>query len=227
MWARPIVCLVTDRRQLVERGATLRDEIVALESLLDDAIDAGVDVIQIRERDLGARPLTALASRVAARTRGGPTRVVVNDRADVALAAGADGVHLRQGGPPAARVRTIQPGWIIGRSTHEASRGSIDGAEDYVLFGSVFPSASKGVGAGVAGLAALETAVAGSPVRVVAIGGIDPEGAQACAERGAAGIAAIGVFLPPGRGTASLGPARAVLALREALARGAAARALR
>ena len=113
---RPCLCLVTDRALVSSDARTLAGRAASRSRRwLDEAIDAGVDVIQIRERDLDAgRARCALVSaRRRARARGRRRRVLVNDRADVALAAGADGVHLRADGPPIARVRALAPRpWI-------------------------------------------------------------------------------------------------------------------
>jgi thiamine-phosphate pyrophosphorylase len=213
----PCVALVTDRRRLSPEARTTRDQVSALERWLVDAIEAGVDLIQLRERDLDAALLRDLSRRVAARARGTATRVLINDRADVAEAAGADGVHLRADGPPAARVRALHAGWVIGRSVHgvEEARGA---SEDYLLFGTVFASHSKPTGWVVGGLDGLREVVAASPVPVLGIGGIDPARARACAGAGAAGVAGISVFLPEGRAAGSLGVTRALEALRAAFA---------
>jgi len=215
--SRPIVYLVTDRRLLSPEARTDRDSVRALEHFLDEAIDAGVDVVQIRERDLDAGPLRDLTRAIERRAQGSPTRVVVNDRADVARVAGAGGVHLRADGPPVARVRALGPAaWIVGRSTHSLAEARAHADADYLLFGTVFPSASKPAGAPVAGLGALSEVAAAVARPVIAIGGIDPARARACAAAGAAGVAGIGVFLPEGRAPGSLGPARAAVALRAA-----------
>jgi thiamine-phosphate diphosphorylase len=207
---------VTDRVAVTPDARTRRDEIAGLERQLDEAIAAGVDLIQIRERDLDAAPLRALAARVVSRAGAG-TRVVVNDRADVARAAGAAGVHLRADGPPIARVRTLGPGgWLVGRSIHTADEAQRAGDADYLLFGTVFTSRSKPDTAPVAGTAGLRAASVVSTAPVLAIGGITPSGAAACREAGAAGVAAIGVFLPRGRTPAAMGAAEAVAALRRA-----------
>jgi thiamine-phosphate diphosphorylase len=141
--------------------------------------------------------------------------VVVNERADVALAAGADGVHLRGDGAPTARVRRIAAaGWIIGRSVHDVAEARAARAADYLIFGTLFPTRSKPAGAPVHGLDDLGAAVKAAGVPVLAVGGIDPARAAACRHAGAAGIAAIGVFLPPGRAPQAVGIPRAVEALR-------------
>src|SRR5882672_5979081 len=156
-----MVHLVTDRRQLAPDARTTRDEIAALERWLDDAIDAGVDAIQIRERDLDAAVLRSCVSRIVARARGRRTAVLVNDRADVAIVAGAGGVHLRASGAPEARVRAIGPsGWIVGRSVHDIDEVRRHETADYLLFGTMFESRSKPAGSPVQGMEALRRAVA-------------------------------------------------------------------
>ena len=217
---RPWIYLVTDRKQLAPDARTTREELIALESFLGEAIDAGVDVIQIRERDLDGGLVAELVRNVATRARGSSTRVVVNDRADVALAAGAHGVHLRADGPPVDRVRALGASkWVIGKSVHtsaEARRASDAGA-DYVLFGTVFSGGSKGHVPEGDRITALRDATRGSRAPVIAIGGIDPAGAARCINAGAAGVAAISIFLPEGRAALAMGVRGAIAALRHAL----------
>ena len=191
--AQPFLYLVTDRTRLVGLGA---DSLLALEAQLDAAIAAGIDVIQIRERDLDGRSLERLVSGVVKRAAGTPTRIIVNDRADVAEAAGAHGVHLRSDGPAVARVRAAYPGLLIGRSIHSAGEAHAHRDADYLLFGHVFPSPSK-PGQAEAGVAALGDAVAAAAgCQVVAIGGVDAGRARSCIDAGASGVAAIGTFVP-------------------------------
>jgi len=214
--AVPSICLVTNRRQLSPGARTASEAIAQLESWLGEAIDA-VDLIQIREGDLDGRELASLAGRIARRTRGTRTRVVVNDRADVALAAGADGVHLRADGPDVERVRALgAPDWIVGRSVHRQDEVRAHGSADYLLFGTVFPSPSKPSGTPAQGTSALAEAARSTDRPVMAIGGITPARAAACVAAGAAGIAAISLFLPEGRAPGSLGILRAVGELRAA-----------
>jgi thiamine-phosphate pyrophosphorylase len=215
--AAPWVYLVTDRRRLSPEARTPADETLALEAHIDAAVEAGVDAVQIRERDLDVRTLCELTARVVARTAG-RARILVNDRTDVVLAAGADGVHLRRDSPLTHDVRPLGPaGWIVGRSVHtpEEAGGELDA--DYVLFGSVFPPGSKPDGAQVAGLSRLQEAVAARHGPVFAIGGITPARARQARAAGAAGVAGIGVFLPPGLAAGALGAAAAVRALRAAI----------
>lgn len=213
---RPVFCLVTDRRAVQPDARTVDQELAAVERWLDEAIDAGVDMIQIRERDLAARDLAGLVTRVSARSRPARTRLVVNDRLDVAMAAAADGVHLRADGPPAQRVRGLAGDrFLIGRSIHSTEEAASEAAADYLFFGTVFPSASKSPGSPVAGTAGLQAAARATRMPLLAIGGVTVENAPDCRAAGAAGIAAIGLFLPAGRRPGALGPRRAVARLRD------------
>jgi len=202
---RPIACLVTDRRRVANGG---------LLALCADAVDAGVDLIQIREPDLPARQLHALVADAVRLTRGSSTRVVVNDRADVALAAGADGVHVPASGPPTARVRALGPaGWLVGRSAHTAPELAAAADADYVIFGTVYATDSKPgvVGQGVRALADAARRVERP---VLAIGGVTLARLTECAAAGAAGVAAISLFLEDARG--GLAPRDAVQSIRQA-----------
>jgi thiamine-phosphate pyrophosphorylase len=213
----PIICLVTDRRRLTPHGR-LEAQLEAVVAQAEEAAGAGVTLVQIRERDLSSRALADLSASVVAAARGTPVRIVVNDRVDVALSAGADGVHLRNDSFEAARVRALAPPeWIVGRSIHGVAEADWLGPDvDYAIFGAVFPSASK-AGAAPAGLAALRSAAAASPCPVLAIGGVSTANLREIAAAGAAGVAAIELFLPrtdaePGRP----GIAQAVRAIRSA-----------
>ena len=214
-WPRPCLCLVTDRRAVHPEARTARDEVVALEAFLDEAIEAGIDLIQIRERDLDAAVLHDLLVRMMARATSTATRVLVNDRADVAVTAAAHGVHLRGDGPASAQVRElVGPRCLIGRSIHDPAETA--DAADFFVFGTVFRTSSKPADAPVAGLGALAEATRRSVAPVLAIGGVTPERARGCREAGASGVAAISIFLPAGHSEHALGPAGAVSALRAA-----------
>jgi thiamine-phosphate diphosphorylase len=166
--------------------------------LIAAAARAGVDVIQIRELQLDDRTLLALTVDAVAAVRGTAARVLVNGRPDIALAAGASGVHLRSHSIAASRVRTLAPpGFLIGRSVHspaEAAVAEADGGCDYLTFGTVFASGSKPPGHPVAGIEALGRACASVRLPVVAIGGVTIDRAPAIAAAGASGVAAIGLF---------------------------------
>jgi len=183
--------LITDRRRL---GTAWEDALVDRVRL---AVDVGVQFVQVREPGLEAARLYRLVGRCVAAVAGSPTRVLVNDRADIAAAAGAHGVHLPEAGAPAARIRSLlPPGATIGRSVHDAGAMAAAGAEGvaYLLFGTVFPTASK-PGREAAGVAALEAAVRSTSLPVLAVGGLTAARASAVAATGAAGFAAIGLFL--------------------------------
>ena len=159
----------------------------------------GAHVIQIRERDLDDAALIEVVTAVIRAVGGAGVQVIVNDRVDVALAAGAAGVHLRGDSPPAARIRAIvPPGFLIGRSVHtldEIDAAAAAGGCDYLTFGTVFPSAGKPDAHPVAGLDGLARAVARSPLPVIAIGGMTPDREADVARAGAAGLAAVGWFM--------------------------------
>ena len=172
----------------------------SLDDLVERASRAsrqGVSAIQIRERDLDDRDLVALVRRVLAAVSSAPTRVLVNDRLDVALAAGAHGVHLRGDSLPAPRVRqVVPPGFLVGRSVHsvaEAAAAEGHGGLDYLIFGTVFATASK-PGIEARGAAALAEVIAATAFPVLAIGGLTAITAPLAARAGAAGVAAIGLF---------------------------------
>ncbi|HXW05276.1 MAG TPA: thiamine phosphate synthase [Vicinamibacterales bacterium] len=162
------------------------------------AAEAGVTLIQVRERGCDDRTLCAVVSRILDALSSRATRVLVNERADIALACGAHGVHLPSEGLPAARVRSIvPPGFLIGRSVHtEAEARSVDeaGGCDYLVFGTVFETSSKPAGHDVAGLPALEAVCAAVRLPVLAIGGVSTDRFVSIAGAGAAGVAAIRLF---------------------------------
>lgn len=192
----PIICLVTDRRRLSAAGDAQAAE-CCLVAQVREAVDAGVDLVQIRERGLEDAELARLVSQAVRSARGTATAVVVNDRLDVALACGAGGVHLRADSIPPAAARSIAPrGFLIGRSVHGAEEASrVAAGVDYLIAGTVFSTASKpGVDRllGEAGLAEVVRAVG---VPVLAIGGVTIANIPRLASAGAAGFASIGLFL--------------------------------
>ena len=187
----PIVCMVTDRGLFGRDAASAEERLVVRVAV---AARAGVDLIQVRERDMDGGPLTRLVRRCVEAVRGTSARVLVNDRFDVALAAGAHGVHLRGASMPASRVRELSPpGFVIGRAVHgmdEAVRVAAQGGLDYLMFGTVFPSPSK-PSSGVDGLRQVAAAIA---LPVLAVGGMTPATFGAAARAGASGFAAIRCF---------------------------------
>jgi thiamine-phosphate pyrophosphorylase len=169
---------VTDRRQ----GDVL--------TYAQRAIADRVDMIQIREKDLPARQLLELVCRVRDLAAGTSTRILVNDRLDIALAAGIDGVHLPANGLPPARVRPLVK--ILGVSTHTLQE-AVDAQQahaNFIVFGPIFDTPGKtAVGAGK-----LREITFQVNIPVLAIGGITPENTQEVLAAGAAGVAGIRLF---------------------------------
>ena len=166
--------------------------------LVRAAVDAEVPLFQIREKSLHARVLFELVARAVEITRGSKTRLLVNDRSDIARAAGADGVHLTSRSLPAQVLRNIFGAeFVIGVSTHslaEACEARAAGA-DFIVFGPVFETESKrtyGEPQGLDKLAEVTRELGEYPV--VAIGGITIENIGECFDAGARGVAAIGML---------------------------------
>lgn len=195
---RPIVCYVTDRKAL---GAP--DEDVSVIEKIRGAVAAGVDWVQLREKDMQGRELLALA-RVAVALRG-TTRILLNDRLDVALAAGASGIHLGAESIPArdvigwCRAGNAPAGFLVGVSCHslaDARHAEAAGA-DYLFFGPVFETPSKRSFGSPQGGERLAVTCRSVRLPVIAIGGINRGNALDCLRMGAAGIAAIRLFQEP------------------------------
>ena len=185
---RPILYPITS-------GRTTTPDILRF---LQNVVTAQLPLVQIREKTLPARVLYDLTVRAVEITRGSGTRLLVNDRLDIALAAGADGVHLTSRSLPADVVRNIcGPDFLIGVSTHslaEARAARAAGA-DFVVFGPVFDTESKrafGEPQGLEKLREVTNALGEFPV--LAIGGITRENLAACIDAGASGIAGISLF---------------------------------
>jgi thiamine-phosphate pyrophosphorylase len=165
--------------------------------LIHEAIHAGLDVVQIREKDLATRELLELVKGAIDAARGTSTRIVVNDRLDVALAARAAGVHLGAQSLPARVVRNLVPrDFLVGGSCHslEETLSAESAGADYVLLGPIFETPSKLPYGSPLGLAKLREVTAQVKIPVLALGGITVERARACLEAGAAGIAGISLF---------------------------------
>ena len=169
---------VTDRRQADVLESARR------------AIAGGVDMIQVREKDLPARELFELVCKVRDLASGTKTRVLVNDRLDVALAAGVDGVHFPANGLPSDRVRPLVK--VLGVSTHtleEALQAEAAHA-DFIVFGPVFATPGKTA----VGLEPLREVASRVRIPVLAIGGVTAAIAEEILNAGAAGIAGIRIF---------------------------------
>jgi thiamine-phosphate pyrophosphorylase len=205
-----LLYFITDRSQFGD------DECARYRALLDkvaEAARAGVNYIQLREKDLNTREVEKLARDVVAvldstrprtGTRERRTQILVNSRTDIALAAGADGVHLRGDDIAISEVRQIsevnlqlRPSanhFLVAKSCHSAAevqRAESDGA-DFIVFAPVFEK-NNSAGTTPAGIAALREACR-VEIPVLALGGVTLENAASCLDAGAAGIAGIRLF---------------------------------
>ena len=174
-------------------------------------------MIQVRERQLDDRQLVAFITEVRDAVGFRGALLLVNERTDLAIAAGADGVHLKADAPPVTDVRRmVSDEFVIGRSVHslpEARAVEAAGGCDYLLFGTVFPSRSKPGDHPIAGVEALQEVCNGAHLPVLAIGGITETRAALAAAAGASGVAAISLFADTGDIAAT------VSQLRDALTR--------
>jgi len=179
----PTLCLVTDRH---------RCEGIALDVVVEAAVEGGVNVVQLREKDLPAGELFSLGMRLREVTRG-KALLLINDRVDVAQACGADGVHLPENGLPTPIARWVMGrNAIVGRSVHSveaAAQAERDGA-DLVQLGTIFVSPSK-PDSPPAGSALLREAADAISIPVLAVGGVTPENAGEAIAAGASGVAVI------------------------------------
>lgn len=176
------------------------------------ACRGGVDVVQVREKTAPALEVFHRVLALQEVLRPAPCTLIVNDRADVAVAAGADGVHLAAKSLPVASARIVVGPRLIGQSVHsleEAVRAAEDGA-NYVTYGHVYPTQSK-PGLAPRSLGDLQRIVEQVPVPVIAIGGITAENVAPVLETGCAGIAVISAILDADN------PAHAASRLRSAL----------
>ena len=156
------------------------------------AAEAGVDFIQIREKDLNSRDLFDLTLGAVSAIRAWPTRVLVNGRVDIALAAGAHGVHIPARSILPSQFRRIAPsGFLIGVSCHSTTELAEAEGADFAVYGPVFDTPGKGP---PLGLDSLRDAVRISPVPIYALGGVTAEDAPSCLNAGAIGIAGIRLF---------------------------------
>jgi len=176
--------------------ATLGDRPVG--SAVAAVVAGGARLVQFRGKGLPDRRFLALAAEALAAARRGGAMLVVNDRPDVAVILGADGVHLGQDDLEPRAVRSLlPPGTLLGVSTHdlEQLRRARDEPVDYVAIGPVFPTRSKAAPDPVVGLATVRAARALTVRPLVAIGGITESNARSVAEAGADGLAVISALL--------------------------------
>jgi len=167
-------------------------EPAAATALAGALVDGGARVLQLRMKGADAAEQLALARLLAPWCRARGVTFIVNDRVDVALAAGADGVHLGQDDLPLPAARTIVPaGFLIGVSTHDEAQARAAAGADYIGFGPCFTTSTKQNPDPVVGLDRLARVCAASPIPVVAIGGITLDTVAAVARAGAAAAAII------------------------------------
>jgi thiamine-phosphate pyrophosphorylase len=185
---RPVFYYITDRKQLAGRPLIYK---------IKRAISCGVDFIQIREKDLPDKALFELTCRAVALARKSKSKIIVNGRADIALAAGAHGVHLPVSGVKISDLRSWLPGlFLIGASTHSVREAlhAISAGADYVLLGPVYRMESKAAFGLPLGLDGLRRACLSLCAPVLGLGGIRAESVGSVLEAGTAGIAAISLF---------------------------------
>lgn len=180
--------LITDRTQTA--GRPLTAAVLA-------AAHAGVRAVQVREKDLTPRELYALAEEIRGAVAPLGTRVLVNDRVDIACAAGLAGVHLPTTGLTAGAARRCLPEGLIGVSTHTLAeaRFATEFGAGFITFGPVFATPSKAAYGAPRGLEELRDVCAAVSIPVFALGGITPERVPACLDAGAHGVAAISALL--------------------------------
>jgi thiamine-phosphate pyrophosphorylase len=205
----PILCYVTDRRGV--NPAARKGRTAALLTKIQEAISAGVDWVQLREKDLSAKDLSSLTREAlrcsAAVERGAArTRIFVNDRVDVALAERAGGVHLGENSLRPDEVKqllqsspagqAVASNFLVGVSCHslESVQRAAKGGAYYIFFGPVFATPSKAQYGSPQGLARLAEVCRSVSIPVIAVGGISVENAKSCIAAGAQGIAAIRLF---------------------------------
>jgi thiamine-phosphate pyrophosphorylase len=221
---KPILCYVTDRRSF--EAVPPKDSLPPLLEKIELVAAAGVDWIQLREKDLSGKRSASLTreallrvSKQAGQAKGA-TRILVNDRLDVALAEQAGGVHLADDALPVQEAKrlleacraakSLPPDFLAGVSCHSlaAAQSAVAAGAEYIFFGPVFATPSKAAYGAPQGLDRLAELCTSVTIPVLAIGGITLENAPACFSAGASGIAAIRLFQD------SADPASIVRALR-------------
>lgn len=203
------LCLVTDRTQCQPTppdGPDGVDTFARLRSDIDAACRAGVRVVQIREKDLDTRDLLALADDLRHVAERYGCRLLVNDRVDIALTLGLDGVHCPERGfPPQTARELLGAEVLIGVSCHglASARGAEESGADFVFFGPVYATPAKTAFGSPVGLDVLHEVCSRTTVPVFAIGGITAVRSIECMEAGASGVAVISAIFAGGAGVAS------------------------
>ena len=169
----------------------------SLPDVIQAALDGGAPAIQLRDKAANAATLLAKASELVPLVRRYGARLFINDRVDVAIAAGADGVHLGPDDLPVAAARRLAPDLLIGYSTddpHLARQAERDGA-DYIGCGAVFGTRTKDVGDEAIGISGLNAVADAVDIPVVAIGGVAPDNIRLVANSRASGAAVVGAVM--------------------------------
>jgi thiamine-phosphate pyrophosphorylase len=202
MMKQILLYLITDRRAFLRKPEIAHDDLPRLQlEAIGKAARAGCQFIQIREKDLSAKALAAFTRAAIERARPHGARVLVNDRFDVAMAAGADGVHLRVSSIPAREVRAIAAkkgldDFLIGVSTHSTAEARLaeEGDADFIVCGPVYDTPSKRDFGAPLGLERFAEICGVVKIPVLAIGGVNLSNYCEPLRCGAAGLAAIGLF---------------------------------
>src|SRR5215475_13612601 len=202
MKKRILLYLITDRMACLRSSEITYDDLPRLQlDAIAEAARAGCQIIQIREKDMSAKALGAFTRAAIERARPHGARVLLNDRFDVAMAAGADGVHLRASSIPAREVRAAAAqqsldDFLIGVSTHSFAEARLaeDGGADFIVCGPVYDTPSKRAFGPPLGLDVFAEIRAAVEIPVLALGGINLSKYGEPLRRGAAGVAAISLF---------------------------------
>ena len=183
-----LLCYITDRKGLTPGELPIR---------IREAIEANLPLVQIREKDVSPRVMCPWVREVVQAASGCATQIMVNDRLDVVLACGADGVHLGGHSLPASVARKwIPKPRLVGVSCHslEEAQSAQDASADYILLGPIFEPFSKTGSLPPLGLGVLRKVCREIQIPVLALGGIRPQRILPCREAGARGVAAISMF---------------------------------
>lgn len=187
--ATPIIYLITKGEAT---PANFDDASRQILDIVSVAVEEKIPLVQIREKDLTAKLLFDLTAKVVKITKGSATHVLVNDRADIAIASGADGAHLTSQSLPSEIIRkTFGSEFIIGVSTHDIdeANAAVAGGSDFIVFGPVFETPGKDAAVGIAELC--DVCAKLKPFPVIALGGVDRENYRSALDAGAKGFAAI------------------------------------
>jgi thiamine-phosphate pyrophosphorylase len=180
---------------IVEREVAGPRDVLAV---VDEALEAGAPAIQLRNKGDSAAVLLPVARALRSTTRAAGALFFVNDRVDIAVGVGADGVHLGPDDIPVAAARaTTPPGFLIGRSADDAAvaRQAVADGASYIGCGTVYETSTKADAGNVIGLDRLREVVSAVDVPVVGIGGISVDRVSAVRGTGAAGVAVVGAVM--------------------------------